>query len=75
MSFNKALLKPLFLKGVGFGGGGIVQNPGWLFDIGGEMLLDYMGIIVGQLVRIPVNQSGFNGMSCQGFERCSANLS
>ena len=30
-----------------------VQNPGWLFDIGDELLPNYMGIINNANIRIP----------------------
>ena len=32
---------------------------------------DYRDYFIGHELRIPIDQSGFNGTSFQGFERCS----
>ena len=47
-----------------------VQHPGWLFDIGDEILPKYMGIISETIIRIPIKPISI--MEChKGVERCS----
>ena len=37
------------------------RAPGWLFDIGDEILPNYMGISSYTVLRIPINQPVFHG--------------
>ena len=48
------------------------QNPGYFSLYRGWNTTQLYGdYFISQLVKIPMNQPGFNGMSLMGFDRCS----
>ena len=47
-----------------------VENPGWLFDIR-DYTTQFYRYHNKAIIRIPIKQPVFHGMSAKGFDRCS----